>query len=179
MHPLLEKLTGGDRRSIGRSAEIVAEVLANPELFDVVFQGMAAPDPVVRMRCADVVEKATRNHPDWLAPYTTPLLTDLASSPQAEVRWHVAQLIPRLPLDPDQRAMAVALLSGFLTDDSRIVKTSAMQALADLALQDSDLRPAVINQLEVLTRTGSPAMRSRGRQLLARLRRPHIKENRL
>ncbi len=41
MHPLLQKLDGGDRRSIGRSEEVVADVLADPALFDVVFQGYA------------------------------------------------------------------------------------------------------------------------------------------
>ena len=31
MHPLLQKLDGGDMRSIGRSEEVVAEVLAEPD----------------------------------------------------------------------------------------------------------------------------------------------------
>jgi hypothetical protein len=44
-----------------------------------------------------------------------------------------------------------------------------MQALADIAAQDDALRPAIVAQLEALTRTGSPAMQSRGRKLLARL----------
>lgn len=171
MHPLLEKLAGGDRRSIGRSAEIAAAVLADPGLFDIVFQGMAVSDPIVRMRCADVIEKVTRDHPDWLAPFATPLLTTIAPIPQAEVRWHVAQMLPRLPLTPDERTAALDWLNRYLADDSRLVKTCAMQALADLALYDAALRPAILAQLEALTHTGSPAMRSRGRKLLAGLRR--------
>jgi hypothetical protein len=46
-----------------------------------------------------------------------------------------------------------------------------MQALADLAEHDKALRAPIVRQLTALTRTGSPAMKSRGRKLLARLRR--------
>jgi hypothetical protein len=42
MRPLLQKLQGGDRRSIGRVDEVVAGVLAEPSLFGVVFEGMLA-----------------------------------------------------------------------------------------------------------------------------------------
>lgn len=36
MHPLLKKLSGGDRRSIGWSNEVVAEVIGDTKLFDVI-----------------------------------------------------------------------------------------------------------------------------------------------
>ena len=45
-----------------------------------------------------------------------------------------------------------------------------MQALADIALQEDELRPAITKQIEQLTRIGSPAMKSRGRKLLAKLK---------
>jgi hypothetical protein len=40
MPPSLEMLKGGDRRSIGRSNEVVTRVLNEPELFDTLFSGM-------------------------------------------------------------------------------------------------------------------------------------------
>jgi hypothetical protein len=40
MTDLLEKLKGGDRRSIGRVDEVVANVLSNPEAFKTLFDGM-------------------------------------------------------------------------------------------------------------------------------------------
>ncbi len=76
-------------------------------------------------------------------------------------------LIPRLRLDARERRFAVALLFDYLEDDSKIVKTNAMQALAELAAGDASLRQKVIPVLEQLTATGSPAMRARGRKLLA------------
>jgi len=65
--------------------------------------------------------------------------------------------------------MAVAILTGYLADESSIVKTFGMQALADLAEQDTSLLDQVVPLIERLSKTGTPAMRSRGRRLLARM----------
>ena len=46
-----------------------------------------------------------------------------------------------------------------------------MQALADLAEGDEQLRRQLLPPLVALTGTGTPAMRARGRKLLARLQR--------
>ena len=89
---------------------------------------------------------------------------------QQEVRWHLAQLLSRLELSAAERRRVVEILAKYLTDTSKIVKTFSMQTLADIAAQDSELRGSIIEQLERLTRTGSPAMKSRGRKLLARLK---------
>lgn len=171
MHPILKKLAGTDRRSIGRSDEVVAEVLANPALFDAVFEGLLSGDPVLRMRAADAVEKITAQHPEYLRPHKSTLIHQIARIDQQEVRWHVAQMLSRLSLTRAERRRVVDLLAEYLKDRSRIVKTFAMQALADLAEQDDDLRPSIVMQLQELARTGSPAMQSRGRKLLAKLAR--------
>ena len=39
MNPIVKKLQGADRRSIGRSNEVADEVLADPSLFGAVFEG--------------------------------------------------------------------------------------------------------------------------------------------
>ena len=174
MDPLVAKLQGTDRRSIGHSQEVVGDVLADPGQFRVVFDAMLAPDPVVRMRAADAVEKITRRRPELLQGLEDCVLTEVAAIDQQEVRWHVAQLLPRLALPPPQRAGAITVLRSFLDDDSRIVRTFAMQALADFAEHDEQIRSWLLPLLAKLTRTGTPAMRSRGRKLLARLEQPDL-----
>jgi hypothetical protein len=169
MDNILNKLTGGDRRSIGRVGEVVEDVLDDPTLFPALFEGMVHADPVIRMRSADAIEKISARRPEYLSPFKTRLLRQVAKINQQEVRWHVAQMLPRLELNEGERAASVAILQGYLQDKSKIVKTFSMQALADLAEQDAALRPPVIQLLEELTRTGSPAMKSRGRKLLKRL----------
>ena len=171
---VLDKLKGGDRRSIGRVDEVVTDVRGDPGLFDAVFCGMLADDPIVRMRAADAVEKITADHPEYLRPYKQKLVEQVARVNQQEVRWHVAQMLPRLEWSQEERAAIVGILLGYLDDESKIVKTFTMQALADLAEKDANLRPRVIELLKDLTETGSPAMKSRGQKLLERLRQlPH------
>jgi hypothetical protein len=170
MHKLLKLLQGGDRRSIGAVPQVIERVDADPSLFSLVFDGMADPDPLVSMRCADAVEKLTLGHPEWLAPYRRQLLTLASKAQTSELRWHMAQLLGRIELNKGERRRVVDILNEYLGDASRIVKTFSMQTLADIAVKDRKLRDAIVERLETLTRTGSPAMRSRGRKLLARLR---------
>ena len=166
---ILAMLAGGDRRSTGRSNEVVAIVLENPALFDQLITGISDQDPLIRMRAADAAEKVTLLRPDLLQPCKKQLLNQVAIIGQQEVRWHVAQMLPRLELSPADRLQALDILLGYLDDKSKIVKTFAMQGLADLVQQDPGLRPEVIPVLVELTASGSPAMRSRGRKLLKQL----------
>ena len=169
LHPEVAKLGGGDRRSIGRSNEVVADVLADPTLFDLIFDAIASDDPLIAMRAADAVEKVTARRPELLRPHKRRLLTELASIPQQEVRWHVAQMLPRLSLSARERRQAAEIVESYLDDRSGIVRTCAMQALAELAADDAELRARVVPLLRRLTRDGTPAMRARGRRLLAEL----------
>lgn len=173
MHAILKKLSGGDRRSIGRSNEITADVLARPahaaRLLKVLIGALTSPDEVLRMRSADAVEKITMRRPELLQPFKKNLLSLAGTITQKEVRWHLALLIPRLKLTPTERAAAVEILFDYLRDKSSIVKTFAMQSLADLASTDQKLKSQIRPLFEELTQIGTPAMRARGRKILRRL----------
>ncbi|MGB3940469.1 MAG: hypothetical protein WBK96_03125 [Candidatus Manganitrophaceae bacterium] len=175
MNAFLQQMKGGDRRSIGAVPEVVKQVITDPSLFPVLFDGMTDPDPLIRMRCADAIEKITAGHPEYLSPYKRRLIQLAGAAKQQEVRWHMAQLLSRLELSRPERRRVVEILSDYLVDTSKIVKTFSMQTLADIAAQDLELRGPIIARLEKLTRTGSPAMKSRGRKLLARLKQPQNK----
>jgi len=166
MNKLVDKLRGGDRRSIGRADEVAQEISANPKLFAQVLVAVLGADPLIRMRAADAIQKASAINPKLLQPHKRIILRKIAVIPQQEVRWHVAQIIPQLKLTPKERDHAVAILFDYLEDKSSIVKTFAMQALADLAQTDYDLRERVVPILEFLTANGTAAMRARGRKLL-------------
>jgi len=169
MKDLLQRLNGGDRRSIRGVSEVVDQVIADPTLFPVLFDGMSDADPLLRMRCADAVEKITAAHPEYLAPYRKRVVRLAAMAEQQEVRWHLAQLLSRLELNAPERRRVAKILTGYLTDRSSIVRTFAMQALADIAARDSELRAPITERLKRMTRRGTPAMKSRGRKLLAQL----------
>ena len=169
---VLAMLSGGDRRSVGRACSVAAIVLHRPALFRQLIKGMWHEDPLIRMRAADAAEKISLKKPELLEPFKHELLGLLAEAEQQELRWHLAQMVPRLDLSSNERALASHTLRTYLDDRSSIVKTFAMQALADLAAPDKRLLPETMELLSNLTRTGTPAMRARGRKLLARFARP-------
>ena len=117
---ILEKLAGGDRRSIGRANEVVDEVLHSPHLFETLLGGLHDDNPLIRMRAADALENVTARHPGWLAPYKNSLLRHLAEPEMWEVRWHLVQMAPRLPLTTCERVETITLLKSFLSDNSSI-----------------------------------------------------------
>jgi len=132
---------------------------------------MWSSDPLVRMRAADAAEKVTRKQRELLDPYKRELLGLLAEATEQELRWHLAAMVPRLALDARERRAAMSWLNGYLEDDSSIVKTFALQGLADLAEGEPSFRPQVIEVLQEAARKGTPAMRARSRKLLIQLER--------
>lgn len=167
MKPLLKRLSGGDRRSMGDSLEVAADVLANPKLFPELFKGMLSDDPIIRMRASDAVEKVTVHNPILLKPLKKKLLTQVALIDQQEIRWHAAQLFSRVEWTRPERTRIIAILQDYLKDKSSIVRTFAMQALGDIAMKDAKLRKQIVTQLKELTEQGSPAMKARGKKILA------------
>ena len=163
---ILKNLSGGDRRSIGKADRVVEQILKTPALLRDVAQGFTHDDPVIRMRCADVAEKISAAHPEWLKRHKQALLSFASTVQEKEVRWHMAQMIPRLELSPSEKRRAVALLFKYLEDGSQIVKTFSMQALFEMSAADAKLRARVIPILQGTVHNGSPAVRSRAKKLL-------------
>jgi hypothetical protein len=164
-------LRGGDRRTIGRADQVAAIVAKNLRLFPKLIAGLWSADPLIRMRAADAAEKVTRERPELLTPFKKELLGLMTEATEQELRWHLAAMVPRLPLNAAERQLAISSLNGYLEDRSSIVKTFALQGLADLARGDPAIQPTVVEILRDATRNGTPAMKARSRKLLLRLER--------
>ncbi|MGO9317949.1 MAG: hypothetical protein ACLPXT_07180 [Terracidiphilus sp.] len=172
---------GRNRISSGRTAEVVNLVRATPKKVAQLTKCLWDEDPSVAMRAADALEKLTRRRSpvadeiqksiletlqgSWKAP----LIGLLAETNENKLRWCLAQVVTRLTLTvPECRRVAKTLLS-YLDDQRSIVKTMALQGLADLTRQDSSLLPEVVDLLNIHSRSGTPAMRARGRMLLKQI----------
>src|SRR5271169_6634186 len=129
---ILTELTGGDRRSIGNANRVTERILKNRTLLKHIIRGLSDDDPVIRMRCADVTEKVSAAHPAWIDTHKSVILAFAETAADKELRWHIAQMLPRLALSTSERKIAIALLFRYLDDTSQIVKTFSMQALFDL-----------------------------------------------
>jgi len=159
-------LKGRDRRSIGLSNDAANLVMRQPERFQELIVCLWNEDPVVRMRAADATVKVSAKQPRLLDRHRAELLGLLAEAEQIELRCQLALMVPRLRLSATERQRAAAALQRYLEDRSSIVKTFALQGLADLARNDLVLQSKVKQLLEVALQSGTPAMKARARKLL-------------
>jgi len=164
--PLRSMLLQGSPLAIGRAREVAALVLAHPRRAPALVECLWDEAPGVANRAADALEHVSRDRPSILEPWSASLLGLLGEAAESRLRWNLVQIVPRLTLKGTEVRRAVALLEARLDDRSSIVKTSALQGLADLARRDRSLLPEVLDLLRIHTRSGTPAMRARGRMLL-------------
>lgn len=170
--PFSRVLQGGDRRSIGKSNQVAATVLRNPRQLPELIECLWSDDPLIRMRAADAAEKVSLSKPDLLQSFKAELLGLAEEATQAELRWHLALMLPRLRLAAAERERARTTLRRYLSDRSSIVKTWALQGMAELARGDAALEAEMVDVLERACRSGTPAMKARSRKLLKQLQKP-------
>ncbi|KGI86148.1 hypothetical protein JY98_07820 [Exiguobacterium mexicanum] len=162
-----ELLNGGDLRSIGNVDKVIEHVGNDPDQFNELMSGLTDVRPVVRMRSADAIEKLTRRHPELLQMHQTTLFQQLHTITQQEVRWHLAQLMPRLTWTEQETADIVRVLTDWIdTESSAIVIVNSLQAIFDLSDVHPQHRDELKALLETQLETGSPAVKSRSKKLL-------------
>ena len=130
-------------------------------------------DPGVANRAADTLERVYHDPSPTLRrivyEFKEALIGLLPEARSIKLRWNLAFTIPRLSLTVAEARRVAATLETFLDDRSSIVKTAALQGLAELTLHDPASLPAVLDLLRIHGRSGTPAMRARSHYLLKRL----------
>lgn len=162
-------LAPGRRLDAGRAREVAAMILAHPRKTGQVVECLWSDDPGVANRAADALERASHQQPSLLAPWKDALLVRLAEAEHNKLRWNLALMTARLKLTAPETERAMIALRSYLDDRGSIVRTAAMHGMAGLAMQNPTLFPEVLDTLRILTRSGTPAMRARGRLLLKKL----------
>ncbi len=174
--PDIEKLlTGGDLRSIGQS-NAVAELVTNQTEFDALFKLLQHANRVIAMRAADAAEKISLRRPEYLSPHKHTILQLLVTAAHKEIKWHIAQLVPRLPLSDPELEPVWAMLAGWAcnTTESNIVRVNALQALFDLARQNPTWQPAMAGIFAKASKENIPSVTARINKLMRqpKLQRP-------
>ena len=138
----------------------------DPVLMAVLVAGLASGldcgEPGLRLRSAIELERITRTRGDLLAPHQATLLGLLTARPCPEVQGCVAQLVPRMDLDDQERAEAVALMVGLFEESpTGSVEAAALQAIIELAESHPEHH-------EVASRCAQQALASRSASLRER-----------
>lgn len=169
MASIREKLLNGRQGMQGDAEEVVVEVLRQPALIEEVIGCLLDDDRRVSGRAAYVVMRTGEERPELLWPYKNLLLGEVAAIPRWNLRYQLCKVIPKLNLTRAEIAQAFELYQSFLDDKSGAVRSFSLSGLAELAMLDPRLRPEAIEIIEDRMRTGTAAMRVRGRKMLAKL----------
>lgn len=161
-------LSRGKPNSLGEVPAVINTVLAEHQRLSELYDCLFNEDAWVRMRAADALEKICRVHPDWLEPYIDKFSSDLATSTQPSIQWHMAQIYRQVTLTPQQQHVAIKWLKTLVskTDVDWIVSANVMDTLTQFTasglLPVSDLVPL----LKIQQHHKSPAVNKRATKYL-------------
>ena len=163
---LLEKLSGGDLRSIGKADLVVAEI-QNQNDFDVLFEYLHSDDRLVVMRTADEIEKITVKRVDFLCGHKKEILAFCEHADNIEFKWHLALLLPRLSFSKNEYDNVREILSSWVLDpkESKIVRANSLQALFELSKQDSTTKEKLDSILSEVEKENIPSLLARIRKI--------------
>ena len=163
---MLEKLSGGDLRSIGKVDLIMSEIQSQND-FDVLFNFLYSDNRLVVMRAADAIEKITIKHADYLCVHKEEILMFCKCATNIEFKWHLALILPRLPFLGNEYTYVLETLSSWLLDpkESKIVRANSMQALFELSKQDLETKEKLDNILNKVEKENVPSLIARIRKI--------------
>ena len=168
----LEKLlAGGNLRSLGKSKAVISGIRKQND-FDLLFEHIFHKDRIVVMRAADIIEKVTINNPQFLSKHKLAIIALSETDMNKELKWHLAQLIPRLALDKTELGKVWSILTKWVKDksDSRIVRVNAIQGLFELSKKEDELiKDLKLTMLEVEAEN-IPSINARTRIIRKQLR---------
>jgi hypothetical protein len=147
----------GDLRSTGDVATVLRRIERDPSLVAEIAGALPTTNPALNMRLMDVIEKHARSHPEAYERYADFFLDRLGPSQQKEIRWHIAQILRHVRLSKEQTARALALMTSYLSDRSRIVQAEAAETYYPLAPD----KARALRRLEARVRGAAPALKAR------------------
>lgn len=167
-------LAGGDLRSLRNSKRVINSV-QNKTDFERLFKLIYSSSRPVAMRASDAIEKITKTHPEYLRGHHNDLLELARHATSKELKWHLAQLVPRLDLPQSEVERAWHYLNYWACNpnESKIVRVNALQGLYELSSRskNSEMRGRFNRTLSALETQHVPSLSSRARVLRRQMNR--------
>jgi hypothetical protein len=159
-------LLGKDLRKL-KNNKLAIESVTDQESFDELFTLVFHHERPLVMRAVDAVEKITRKNGHYLDSHKIQLLSTLKSADHKELRWHIAQLLPRIPLTLEEQEEVWHTLVYWARNpnESKIVRVNALQGLSDLSKKNTNFRDAFKVLLNDLSFEPIPSLQARIRKL--------------
>jgi hypothetical protein len=162
-------LSTGKPNSLGRVNEVLDIVLSDRERLEELYKVIFCDSAWTRMRAVDAFEKIGREHPDWLIPYIDRIQSELATSSQPSIQWHMAQLYKQIDLNDIQIQKAILWLEKLLstTDVDWIVSANAMETLAHFTRTGRYNQSKLLDLLDIQTKHKSNSVIKRSKKIAA------------
>jgi hypothetical protein len=159
-------LLGSDLRQLKNSGTVF-EAVHDQESFDELFSLIFHHERPLVMRAADAVEKITAKKPEFLRPHKLQLLSVLKSADHKELKWHVAQLLPRIELDSEELEYVWHMLTYWALNknESKIVRVNSLQGLFELKILHADLSDSFEKTMESMEHEMVPSIQARIKKL--------------
>jgi hypothetical protein len=168
-HGMITLLSGGDFRSNAQAKIATKKALQNHSLIKELVRACGSSNALVRMRAADSLEALSGHDPRLLQPFKKTLLGKITLINQQEVRWHVAQILPRLSLSKKETQKAWKVLKSWYADKhekSRIVKVFSLDSMARLSVKQRPLKAKTERLVKQAVRSPIFSIRARAKKLL-------------
>lgn len=159
-------LTGGDLRSIAKSNQVAGSITSQ-KAFDELLGLLFHSDRLLVMRAADALEKVTALHPEYLSRHKQALFSLTGKAEAKELKWHLAQVLPRLQLSEPEVEFTWRIMQEWAADpaESKIVRVNALQALFELLAVDPSRKKSFEHLLKSLSRENISSLNARIRKL--------------
>jgi hypothetical protein len=162
-------LSGGDLRSIGKSNSLISKINTQ-EKFDDLFKSLFNKDRIVVMRAADVVEKITLKSPSYLKKHKNKILELCMIATDKELKWHLAQLLPRIKLNKSELSLVWNTISEWAANkaESKIVRVNSIQSMFELSEGNDSLRKKLENTISEIKKENVPSLNARIKKLASK-----------
>ncbi len=159
-------LSGSDLRSIAKSGYLTDKINTQQK-FDLLISFLFHPDRLIIMRAADVAEKISVQHPEWLNANKKWLFKLSKGPSEKELKWHLALMIPRLNLTKTETGECWKLLADWALNrsESKIVRVNSIQGLFEMLTHAPELKKDFDLIAEQLQQEQIPSINARIRIL--------------
>lgn len=143
MNDFENRLKGGHPNSLGNTIEVVNEVLAQPKIFEELFNCYFSDDEIVRLRTSNAMKRVCKENKSLLIPYIDRFLGEISKINQASTQWTIAQLFEGLEKDlsANQKEQAQNIMKSNLENHNDwIVLNMTMATLSKWAKKDTQLK---------------------------------------
>jgi HEAT repeat protein len=158
----------GARWGLPLACSIAKEVGGDKTAIRALVRELFGEDIEVRKRAADVARRITELDGRLLEPYADELagLLETMSVSESRTRWHLGLVVPRIAHTRTQRLRAARTMSLLASDESNVVRCSAVEGLGLLALQEPSLQDEAEEMIEQFLHDGTKAMKCRARAVM-------------